>query len=537
MQKIIISLALAASISIVAASSALALLPNHDYSVQMSTLSDGNQQTIIEEISAITDTDGKLSFRFSNVPDTSVAPFLLVEIIDMTDGQPQVVRQNLVPSPEVGQAIRVGMNEISHRQTQASLRAFSDAGQAEPLRAMFPLTMIPGGALSGDDTDSLGMMADFASVAFDMYMNQAGIDAEQMANFRSGLAAALRDFSANCMLAVDEIDPTSATNLYGRANGLFMQAIITAATDAGIDPGLIPGAFDQARLEMENSQGSMGLLVPGFAMFDGSYMASRLQIGMQSQMQEYMNSMAIFPLDIAQTQAFLDAKAVLNEAILQARQDYQQIFADSINPPDQTIIDQAQADFSIALQAAMDNFMLATEASDLQVGTMLGQMAEHMSGGMMGGGMMTGPGLGSMGFGLVRTMPGGTQLNWSMMMIAGSTLADTMPDMDYTSITGVLMLELGQMLIADDLPVIPDWAALPDDASRSLLQFQFDLMLTSMIEHQGRVNLSGMMNSLDQAEIGVRYMANRQTIHEGLLGLTDAQRDALVASMSLMHSL
>lgn len=535
MKKIMTSISVAWAISLLVASSALALLPNHDYNVIMSTLSEPNQLTMMEEIAATSDTNGKLSFHFSNIPDSSTAPFLMVEIFDMVNGQPVVVRQNLIPAPEVGQALRMGMNETNHRQTQASMRAFSDAGRVDPLLVMFPVTMMPGSALSADDVSNLGMMANTAGNAFKTYMTQSGVSTTQMAAFTSGLIDAMHDLAANSMLAVDELDPTTATNLQGHANGLFMQAMIDAAAVGGIDSEIMTSAFDRARVAMDNSQGAMLLSASGLAMFDSSYMTSRQQMTMQSQLQQYTTAMSMFNLDADQLQVFIDAKTTLNAALLQAREAYHQLFYDPANPPDQTMIDQAQTDFTAAMQTAMDTFMLTTQASGLQIDTMLGLMASNMTDGMMGGGMMSGNDLGSMGFGQFQARIGSAQQNWSIMMVAGSHMATIAPTMDYVPVTDALLLELSQLQATPNLPVIPDWSILPDDATRSLLHLQFDLMLTSMIESQQQDNLSGMMNSLDLAQINTQHMTNRQTIRQGLQGLTGSQSNALMAIMGPMH--
>lgn len=148
---------------------------------------------------------------------------------------------------------------------------------------------------------------------------------------------------------------------------------------------------------------------------------------------------------------------------------------------------------------------------------------------------MSGSGLGSMGFDRVQTGSGNTLQNWSIMMIAGSNIATMATNMDYVPVTNTLMLELSLLQTTPDLPVVPDWSALPDTATRSLLQLQFDLMLATMIRHQQQDNLVGMMTSLDQAMISFQHTANRQTISDGLGGLTGPQINMLLAAMSPMH--
>jgi len=360
-------------------------------------------------------------------------------------------------------------------------------------------------------------------------MTQAEVSDMQMAEFEAGLVDAMHDLAANCMLAVDELDTTTATNLQGRADGLFMQAMVDAAAVAEIDSEIMTAAFDQARVEMGTSQ----LSASGLAMFDGSYMTSRQQMAMQSQMHQYTDAMSVLNLDAGQSQEFIAAKTTFNSAMLKAREDYQQLFSDPVNPPNQTMIDQAQTDFSAAMQTAMDAF----QASDLQIDTMLGQMASNMTGGMMGGEMMSGD-LSSMGFGQFQSGIGSAQQNWSIMMVAGSNMPSIATEMAYVPVTDALLKQLSELQTqtTPNLPDVPDWSSLPpDDATLSLLQLQFDLMLTSMIEHQQQDNLGGMMNSLDLVQINTRHMTNNQTIRQGLRRLTDAQSNALMATMGPMH--
>ncbi|MCF6179720.1 MAG: hypothetical protein L3J63_10085 [Geopsychrobacter sp.] len=538
MKKIFIRLSLALAACLLISNSAMALVANHTYTVKLSTLSTDNLQTMVEEVSATTDINGKLSFQFSNVPDTSMTPFLMVEVIDMASGQAQVVRQGLVPAPASGQSMQMGVSEISHRQTQATLRAFNDAGRAEPLRAMFPLTMMTSGALSDTDVGNLGIMADDASSALAAYLTQKGVSATQMEAFGNGLMEAMRARTAECKLAVDEIDAQSAASRRGRAAGEFMQTMIDAAADAGIDPELMSSAFDQAQNAVENTPADLALSVAGSAMLDDSFMTGRQQRRAQAQLRHYAEAMGMFNTDPAQVQTFTTARTNLQEAMLVARQDYQQIFVDPTNLPGQLTIDQAQTSYQTAMQSAMDNFLLATTATDLQIGNMLGQMATRMmTGGMMGGGMMNGSDLSTLGFGQMMLRAGDAPQNWTTMMVAASDLIANTPIMDYQPITADLLLELGQLQNTLNLPTEPDWSLLPNDANRSLLQLQLDLMLAEMIDRQMLANFTLPLSAQDQARLSAHHLANQALIAQGLQGLTSAQADALMNAMSPLHQI
>jgi hypothetical protein len=534
MKKLATLLSLALVFSVLTATSALALTANHPYTVQLHTVSDAGQSMLVEQMNSTSDANGKLHFQFSNVPDTDSAPFLMVQIMDTVNGQLQMVRQTLAPAPTAGEQMQMGVSEISHHQTQAALQAMQSGAGTAALDAMFPLTMISSGAISDADADNLGLMAAAASVEFETYMTQSGVSVAQMTAFRTRLTDAMRTFASDCKLAVDATDPLLAANRYGRADSEFLQAMIAAGADAGIDPELLSAAFDQARVAMENAPGAMTLSSEAYAMLDGTFMAGHQQRQLQAQTRNYADAMEMFHADTGQSQAFTAARTALYEAMLQARQEYQLIFSDPDNLPDQLTIDQAQADHEIAIQAAMDTFLLATEATDLQIETMLGEMANHMDGGMMGGGMMTGSTLAGLGFGMMQTTLTGTPQNWSTMMVAATNFLPSLTGMSYTPDTTNLTNQLAQLSPAS-MPTAPDLSLLPDGQDKSLLHLQYDLMLVRLIDMQMAANLTPPLTPSDLASISAVNLANRVAVRQGLQGLTEAQQRALMAAMSPME--
>lgn len=538
MNKIATLLSLTLMISVLTITSALALSPNHPYTVQLQRVSDSGQQLLVEQMNATSDANGKLNFQFSNVPDIDSTPYLMVQIMDNVDGQLHLVRQNMVPAPTTGQQMQMGVSEISHRQTQAALSAMQSGNGDAVLRVMFPLTMISSGAISDADADTLGMMADDAGMAFETYMTQANVGAAEMAAFRTELLTAMRSLTAACKLAVDETDPVLAANRRGEADGLFMQAMIEAGADAGIDPEQMAAAFDQARLTMEETApGALSLPQGAYAMFDGTFMAGQQLRQVQAQIRHYTDAMVMFSTDISQLHTFTAARDALHQAMLLARQDYQQIFADPTNQPDQLTIDAAQTAFDVAMQSAMDAFASATTATDQQVGTMLSQMATQMGGVMLGGGIMSGSDLMGMGFGQMMLVPGGTAQNWTTMMLTASSLPADVPALDYVPATSTLFLELESLQSSPNLPVEPDWTALPNDANLSLLQLQFDLMLAHMIEQQMLTNLGMPPSVQNRVLFNDQHLTDQATIRQGLQGLTAGQERALMSAMSPIHQL
>lgn len=537
--KIMITLGLALFLPLYAATSVLAFPANHNYSVQLSTIADNGQQMVVEQVNATSNADGKLTFHFNQVPDNHTAPFLLVEVMDPVSSM-QVVRQAMVPAPAAGQALQLGVNETSHRQAQAAMRAFSAAGHADAGRAMFALMLVPGGAFSAADADIFGQLADDAATTFEARLIQAGVTAAEMDNFRSELMTAMQNLAVACRGAVQQINPALAAGMHGTATGQFMQAVIDAGNSAGIDPELMAGTFDQAGQVIDNSPLTGNLSLPAFDAMHTAFMVDGQQRQLHAEMRHYQDAMMVVGATVEQRQSFITAMTALQEALYQARYDFQQIFADPTNLPDQATIDQARLTMETAMQTAFDTFHLATTATDLAVTGMLDGMAGQMTmmgGGMMGGGMMTGSDLSGMGFGRWQVSPDGTSTNWSTMMVAAGNLLPQVPGMTYASNTAMLENQLAQLPPLASPPVAPDWAQLSDGPSRDMLRLQYDLMLENLVMEQTMAGMTQPLTAADRASLTELHRSNLQAIYQGLSGLTAIRAGALMMAMTPPHLL
>ncbi len=531
--KRIHALGLALLFTAMSATSALALTANHGYTVQLFTLSATGQQTPVEQMDATTDANGKLNFQFSNVPDTGTAPFLMVQIVDSSNQQ--MVRQTLVPAPKADQQMQMGVNEVSYRQTQAALQAMQTASSSnQALEAMFPLTMIPTGAISSGDAGNFGTAADSAASTFHNYLTQHGVTAGQMTSFQNGMVEAMRTFAADNRNVVNQTDPGTAAGLYGRAGTQFMAAMFQAGDTAGIDPALLAAAFDHAGQAIDNSS-ALGTIPAGaIAAMHGTYSAGAQQRQLLAQMSRYARAMPVVGATPDQTQTFTTARTNVQDAMVTARQSFcRQAFADPATLPDPTTIDQALSSMETAMQDAFDTFNADTTATPAQIDSMLTLMAGGMSsGGMMGGGgMMDRSTLSGMGFGMMETDLGGASQNWTTMMVAASNLVPSVPGMTYTPDPAALTSQLDPA----NVPTAPDWSQIPDGSYKSLLMLQYDLMLVHLIDMQMAAGLTPPLTQADLASISAQDLANRAAIRQGLQGLSTTQVNALMAALSPPH--
>jgi len=532
MNKIMTWLSLALVISVMTATSSMALLINHDYSVQLHIVSASGQQTLVEEMAATSDINGKLNFQFSNVPDSNSTAFLMVQIMDGAT----LVRQSLAPAPTAGQQMQMGVSEISHRQTQAALQSIMGAtstGEAS-LRAMFPLIMIATGDMLDADADSFGAAAQDAATAFNSYLNMNSVSTTQMTSFHTELLAAMRAYTAANKSAVDDTVLSDAAAHFGMASAQLMTAMMQAGNTAGIDPVLLAAAFDQAGQVMDSSTALASLSVGQFAAMQANYMSGTQHRQMLSQMSGYAAAMSVVGASASQTLALNTAMTSLQNTMHTAQQTFcQQAFGDPTMLPSQVTLDSALGTMQTAMQSGFDNFNTAMSANSTQISTMLASMASNMLGmGGMGGGMMTGGTLSGLGLGMMQTTINGTLQNWSTMMVAATNLLPSLTGMSYTPIT-TLTSQLSDLLPAS-MPTAPDLSLLPDGPDKSLLELQYDLMLTHLISIQMATNLDPL-DQTDLAAISAANLANRNMIMQGLSGPSELQKNTLIKAMSPMQ--
>jgi len=537
MKKINTLLSLALLFVALGNASAWALTANHNYTVQLRTVTATGQQTVVEEMAATTDVNGKLHFQFNDVPDTSSTPFLMVQIMDSAGGQ--MVRQSLVPAPTPGQQMQMGVSEISHGQTQAALQAMPGAtntGDAA-LRTMFPLTMIATGAMS--DAGAFGSLASEAAAAFSDYLSMNGTTGTQMTSFQAGLMDTMRTFAANYKTAVDDtVSSTSAAGRFGMANAQLMTEMFQVGEAAGIDPTLLAAAFDHAGQAMDNSMALNNISAVDVAAMRATFMAGTQQSQMMGQLRSYATAMPVVGATATESQNFTMAMTTLQDAMDTARQTFcQQAFVDPTTLPAPATLDAALSTMQMDMQSAFDSFNMVTIADSTQIGDMLGFMADNMNGmgGMVGGGMLSGSMLSGLNLGMMQSTVGGALQNWSTMMVAATNLLPSIPGMNYTATTSVLTTQLSN-LSPVSMPSAPDLSLLPPGPAKGMLQLQYDLMLVHLIDVQMAINLAPL-DLTDMADISAADFANRTMVLQGMSGLTDVQKESLLNAMSPMYLL
>ena len=141
------------------------------------------------------------------------------------------------------------------------------------------------------------------------------------------------------------------------------------------------------------------------------------------------------------------------------------------------------------------------------------------------GGMTSGT-LSGMGIGMMTTSPTSTTTqNWTVMMVASGDFVTPTFGMTYTPITSNLTTQL------TTVPTPPAFANFADPY-KSLLEVQYDLMLTKLLALQQEASLGPSPTPAQVASIAATEYQNRATIMQNVTGVTDAQKSAMVATLT-----
>lgn len=515
------------AIGVFFANSAMALTPNTTFMIKLSTVSPTGDLTQTATTSANSDADGKVSFSFSNIPTNSTARFLMVQIME---GSGAVVRQSMVPASAPGSNISMGVSEVTDRQAKAMLKAVTDAGSDSPTPVMLLMTMVRSGAISDADALNFSPLARSAASAFETFMTDNGVTAAQMAAFKINMLSAMRDVAAKYKESVDAATPALEAGKRGEAMSSFMDALVKAAADAGISPNIMQIAFDEAGKAAESAAATSTINPDVITAMKASFRVGAQQRQLKAQMKGYSDAMMAIGASASHMQQFAAADATMGASMTSAQVNFEQMFADPSAFPDAATISSTESTMLTAMQTLFNNFVstdAATSSNDIT--GMLSAMATQMNGmgGMMSG--MTSTTLANMGIGQMVTMPGGALQNWTVMMVSANDFVTPGLQLTYTPSTTLS----GQLTaLGVTLPTPPTFSQFADPY-KSMLELQYDLLLLKLINVEKLAQLGTAPTQAQLTQLKEDDLAMKAAIEQNIVGLTDAQKDALIVSMTV----
>lgn len=515
------------AIGVFFATSAMALTPNTTFMVKLSTVSSTGQLIQAATTSGTSGANGKISFSFSNIPTNSMSKFLMIQILD---GSGTVVRQAMVAASAPGSNINMGVSEVTDKQAKAMLKTITDAGSDNPTPVILLMTMVRSGAMTDADAQNFSPLARSAASSFETFMTGNGFTATQMTAFKSNMLSAMLSAAAKFKESVDAATPALEAGKRGEAMSTFMDAMVKAAADAGISPNMMQIAYDEAGKAAESAAATSTINPDVIIAMKASFRVETQHRQLRAEMKSYSDAMTVMGASATHMQQFSTASANMSTAMMSAQANFEQMFADPTAFPNTTAISTAKSNMLAAMQTMFNNFTFTdAAASNNDLAGMLGNMATRMNGmgGMMSG--MTSTTLANMGIGKMMTAPGGALQNWTVMMVSANDFVTPGSQLTYTPSTTLSGLLTALGVTPPTPPTFSQFA----DPYKSMLEFQYDLMLLKLINVQKLAQLGTTPTQAQLAQLKEDDLAMRAAIKQNLAGLTDAQKDALIVSMTV----
>lgn len=363
---------------------------------------------------ATADANGKLSFSVSGVPNNSSCNFLVVSV---TDSGGATARRSIVPCPDAGESLPLGVSGITDKQTDALLSAFASAGTDDPILAVFGFTIVRSTGMTASELSVLANACHQginATNGFLDYLSDNSVSAAQLAAYRTSIVSRLADpsdgYSKSFKESVDVASSSDATleaAKRGEAAGKLLKVLVQAATTAG---------FSQDRvLEAFNAMGGVVMPILTAAQTAGTLSAASMQAvnssiggGIQKLradrgVEKYTQALATLGATGSDLSTFSSAANTLATTMQSAFAEFEKVFTGSET---QAEVSAAQSTLDSTMQTAFNAFMTATAASNARITTMIANIDSAL-------GSSTGLTVSNFQF----YKSDGTATNWPLMMV------------------------------------------------------------------------------------------------------------------------
>jgi len=391
---------------------ASALTVGETYTISVEKVnSNGSLSSIGVSTTATADSNGKISFTLTGIPDNSTCNFLVTTIKDSGD---TTVRRSIAPCPNPGEALPMGVSGLTNKQTDALIAALSAAGTDDPVLAVFGYAIVRSSAITSSE---LTFMADLCNQGinnaggFIDYLTSNGVTGAQITSYRSNIITRLANTSSGySKLIKDSVDAGSssaALDARGEAASKLLLVLVQAATDAG---------FSQDRvLEAFNGMGSVVKPLMTQGVIDGDITATTSKMidssiggGIQKlradkDMEKYSAALTTLGASGSDVTSYQTAATTLLNAMTAVFQTFEQVFDGTETDTD---IQNSQTAMDTAMQTAFGQFMTDTAASNGRLTTMIANIDTAL-------GAATGLQINEFQF----LQSDGTPVNWPLTMV------------------------------------------------------------------------------------------------------------------------
>lgn len=363
---------------LMAGSHAYALTAGSSYTVTIGKINSNGTETVLSTSSAVVaDSNGKIAFSLTSIPDSTTCNFMTVVIKDSAGA---VARNGIAPCATAGTTMPLGVSPVTDKQTEALKAGFLAAGTDDPILAVFGLAAV---RTTGITTAELAALATIVKDAIsnpggftDYLTTTRGVTAAQLAAYRSAIVAQLNDVNSGySKLLKDSVDATASTAdaaKRGEAAGLLMEILVKAATTAGFQQDYILEAF--------NAMGSIavpaitaatpGTLSVTTAQGVNTSIGSGIQKSKTSRViEKYSAALTTLGATGADVTQFQTAATTLSTSMQAAFSTFEQA-AFQTGTENAAAIIAAQATLNTAMNTAFNTFIADTATSDARILTL-----------------------------------------------------------------------------------------------------------------------------------------------------------------------
>ncbi|HDH04802.1 MAG TPA: hypothetical protein ENH01_03690 [Nitrospirae bacterium] len=354
-----------------------ALTSGETYTITVQKIdSDGTLNSNTSSDSATADSDGKVSFSLSGIPDNSSCNFLLITIKDSNDN---TVRRSISPCPNSGESLPVGVSSLTNSQTEALLAALESAGTDDPILAVFGFVVVRSTSATSSE---LIFMADLVnqginnSGGFIDYLTSNGVTSTQIATYKSSIVSRLADNSSGYSKFIkDSVDASTDAeklNARGEAASKLLLVLVEAATTAGFSQDRVLEAFNGMGAIvvplMDTGVTNGDISSATSKMIDSSIGGGIQKLKADKDIEKYSTALTTLGASGDDVTNYQSAANTLLNTMVSAFQAFEQVFNGSETESE---IQAVQTTFEATMQTAFEKFMTDTAASDSRVSTMV----------------------------------------------------------------------------------------------------------------------------------------------------------------------
>jgi hypothetical protein len=360
---------------------------------------------------AVADSDGKISFSMSGIPDNSTCNFLLVTVKDSGNN---VVRRSIVPCPGTGNTLPAGISGITAKQTDALIQAAQSAGTDDPILFVFGFAIVRS---TGITSSELVHMANFAQQGingnngFVDYLTNNGVTASQLITYRQSIVSRLADssdgYSKLIKESVDAATTAEELNARGEAASKLLRVLVEASTTAGFSQDRVLEAFNAMGAIvvplMQTAITNGDITAKTQKMIDSSIGGGIMKLKADRDIEKYSAALTTLGASGSDVTNYQNAANTLLNAMVTAFKNFEQVFDGTETEAE---IQSAQSTFETAMQAAFDQFITDTSAPDARITTMIANIDSAL-------GQSTGLAIDNFKY----YKSDGTEVNWPLTMV------------------------------------------------------------------------------------------------------------------------